>query len=60
VIPRNVRLSEAPSHGKPISSYSPDSTGAAAYSALSVELRKRDGRIATAGPDEESKMAVSS
>ncbi len=28
VIPRNVRLSEAPSHGQPISRYAPDSTGA--------------------------------
>ena len=60
VIPRNVRLSEAPSHGKPISSYSPDSTGAAAYSALSVEMRRQDGRIGSTGPDEESKMAVTS
>ncbi len=45
VIPRSVRLSEAPSHGLPISRYSPDSTGAVAYAALAAELRARDGRI---------------
>ena len=39
VIPRNVRLSEAPSHGQPISRYAPDSTGALAYAALTNELR---------------------
>ena len=44
VIPRSVRLSEAPSHGLPISRYSPDSTGAVAYAALAAELRARDGR----------------
>ena len=44
VIPRSVRLSEAPSHGQPISRYSPDSTGAIAYAALADELRVRDGR----------------
>ena len=40
VIPRNVRLSEAPSHGLPISRYAPDSTGAVAYAALADELRR--------------------
>ena len=42
VIPRNVRLSEAPSHGQPTSRYAPDSTGALAYAALTNELRARD------------------
>ena len=60
VIPRNVRLSEAPSHGKPISSYSPESTGAAAYAALAVELRTRDGRVGSSGPDEAAAMEVAS
>jgi chromosome partitioning protein len=46
VIPRSVRLSEAPSHGLPISRYSPDSTGAVAYAALATELRARDLRSA--------------
>jgi chromosome partitioning protein len=47
VIPRNVRLSEAPSHGEPISAYAPDSTGAIAYASLAAELRARDGHYAT-------------
>ena len=38
VIPRNVRLSEAPSHGKPISAYDPYSRGAEAYAALAEEV----------------------
>jgi chromosome partitioning protein len=47
VVPRNVRLSEAPSYGLPIAMYSGDSKGAEAYRALAGELRRRDGRIAT-------------
>jgi chromosome partitioning protein len=46
VIPRSVRLSEAPSYGLPIALYRPDSKGAEAYSLLAAELRKRDGRPA--------------
>ena len=38
VIPRNVRLSEAPSHGKPITSYDRSSRGAEAYTALAREF----------------------
>ena len=38
VIPRNVRLSEAPSHGKPIFAYDRASRGAEAYSALAAEF----------------------
>ena len=41
VIPRNVRLSEAPSHGKPISYYDRTSRGAAAYAALAAEFLKK-------------------
>jgi chromosome partitioning protein len=38
VIPRNVKLAEAPSHGKPIHMYDPKSSGAAAYNELADEL----------------------
>jgi len=48
VVPRNVRLSEAPSHGQPIVLYSPESVGASAYRRVSDELRTRDGRTGQA------------
>lgn len=38
IIPRNVRLAEAPSHGKPIIFYAPDSPGALAYQNLAKEV----------------------
>ncbi|MDR2160478.1 MAG: ParA family protein [Treponema sp.] len=41
IIPRNVRLSEAPSHGQPISVYDPQCSGARAYRNLSLELIRR-------------------
>ncbi len=41
VIPRSVRLSEAPSHGQPISEYAPNSAGGLAYQALAKELIER-------------------
>ena len=43
VVPRNVRLSESPSHGVPVLRYSPTSPGAAAYRALAVEVAARGG-----------------
>jgi chromosome partitioning protein len=43
IIPRNVRLGEAPSFGKPISVYDPSSRGALAYRRLAEELIRRDG-----------------
>ena len=42
-IPRNIRLAEAPSHGKPVQSYDPRSRGAEAYTALALEVLKRNG-----------------
>jgi chromosome partitioning protein len=41
-IPRNVRLSEAPSHGVPIIAYAPSSPGSQAYKALAHELVEQD------------------
>ncbi len=38
LVPRNVRLSEAPSHGQPILSYDPKSKGAEAYTKFSAEV----------------------
>lgn len=44
IIPRNVRLAEAPSYGEPIALYDPRSTGANAYKELSKEfLKKNEG-----------------
>jgi len=42
VIPRNVRLAEAPSYGKPIIAYDPHSKGAEAYSQLAREIISRE------------------
>jgi len=38
IIPRNIRLTEAPSHGKPVGVYAPDSRGAKAYFCLALEV----------------------
>jgi chromosome partitioning protein len=43
IIPRSVRLAEAPSHGVPISAYDPSSPAAQAYLALARELLVGDG-----------------
>ncbi len=69
VIPRSVRLSEAPSHGLPIPMYRPDSRGAEAYAALAREIRAQDGRRDGAGeshpeavsatPDENAELPTS-
>jgi chromosome partitioning protein len=54
VIPRSVRLAEAPSHGVPISVYDPSSPGAAAYRDLARELLEGDGVPARMAPAEVS------
>jgi len=44
IIPRTVRLSEAPSYGEPIEAFDPMSRGAIAYRELAREFRRRHGR----------------
>jgi chromosome partitioning protein len=51
IIPRNVRLAEAPSHGAPIIKYDSASRGAIAYLALAAELVRRHRDHADAGPE---------
>ena len=43
VIPRSIRLAEAPSYGQPISYYAPSSPGALAYASLAREVLEQDG-----------------
>ncbi len=43
LVPRSIRLAEAPSYGLPISAYAPSSVGAHAYEAVAKELLKGDG-----------------
>ena len=49
VVPRNVRLGEAPSHGLPIILYDLNCAGAAAYMALADEMLVRDGLVKSTG-----------
>jgi chromosome partitioning protein len=42
VIPRNIRLAEAPSYGEPITVYDKRSSGAAAYRELAKEVIQKD------------------
>ena len=42
VVPRDVALSEAPSHGKTVFQYAPRSRGAYAYTQLCMEVLQRD------------------
>ena len=51
IVPRSVRLSEAPSFGLPIALYRAESRGAVAYAELARELRRRDGRPIPADPN---------
>ncbi len=45
IIPRSIRLAEAPSYGVPISAYAPESSGASAYLALAREILTGDGVV---------------
>ena len=51
VIPRSVRLAEAPSYGLPISTYAPGSNAARSYEMLTRELLKSDGVAITESVD---------
>ncbi len=50
VVPRSVRLAEAPSHGMPITAYAPTSPGGVAYKALAEELLRGDQPPAASEP----------
>jgi chromosome partitioning protein len=52
VIPRSVRLAEAPSYGVPISIYDPNSSGATAYESLAREILEADLKNLLASPKE--------
>ena len=43
IVPRSIRLAEAPSYGLPVSAYAPGSTGAQAYEGLAREVLTGDG-----------------
>jgi len=45
IIPRNVRVSEAPSHGKPVLLYDLKCTGSQAYLKLASEVIQREKRL---------------
>ena len=51
VIPRNVRLAEAPSHGKPIFLYDPACRGAESYAQLAEEVISHDSQGTGTGPE---------
>lgn len=46
IIPRNVRVSEAPSYAMPVLSYDSNSQGAVAYRALAREVMQKNGKLA--------------
>ena len=58
IIPRSIRLSEAPSHGLPIHLFAPGSKGADAYRDLAAEIRLRDERPGSHLPIGELPVAV--
>ncbi|WP_213805192.1 ParA family protein [Granulicella sp. dw_53] len=54
-IPRNIRLAEAPSHGKPVAIYDPRSRGAESYRELALELL---GRNKIESPEQKKRQAA--
>lgn len=60
VIPRNVRLAEAPSHGMPVLEYDKRATGANAYRRLANEILGRDDSEVMDAPRSGARRAVSS
>ncbi len=54
IIPRNVKLSEAPGFGKPIIAYDPDSSGAKGYMDLAREFIARHPELSVATPKRDS------
>lgn len=56
-IPRNVRLAEAPSYGKPVLLYDPKSRGAESYRDLALELLQRNGIQSPAAQERKSAAA---
>jgi chromosome partitioning protein len=54
IVPRNVRLSEAPSHGEPICLYDPSCIGAKSYESLAAELIERERLLGDASSAETS------
>jgi chromosome partitioning protein len=59
VIPRNVRLAEAPSHGLPVTAYDGKSMGAEAYNALAREFLARDPTSHRGDAESQKKESIS-
>ena len=56
VIPRNIRLAEAPSYGEPVLYYDRNSRGSVAYQALAGELRRKHARAGIAAETEDQPL----
>jgi chromosome partitioning protein len=57
IVPRNVRLAEAPSFGKPVLQHDKDSRGALAYLALAGEMLRKDDEAAVEATPAEGEAA---
>lgn len=56
VIPRSIRLAEAPSYGEPITAYAPESSAAVAYGSLTREILAQDGIQVSEGSEESAQQ----